>query len=182
MYFWIKVLGASFGPPHTPVAEECIAIHYNAENWKGIYDIVLRQFGLEVQIPLVFMPTLPNDPRPACLVWKKDFDTALRRRSRSRLIALGINPYFLNRASYHAIISMFAHECAHIVLELEKHPLRKCEKFVDLTAMYFGFCEHFLFGQRYTARFENNSKYSCGYLTHLERAYAARRLGHTFAI
>ncbi len=182
MLFWINVLNASFGAPHIPIAEGEIAQHYNTEDWYGMYKIVLSQYGLNVQVPLVYIPVLPDDPRPACLIWKKDFHAALRRRTKSRLVALGINPHFLNRASYHAIVSMFAHECAHIVLELEKHPLRKCEKFVDLTAMHFGFCEHFLLGQRYTARFESNSEYSCGYLTHLERAYAARRLGHTFAI
>lgn len=178
MHFWLKVLRASFGGARIPIAEECIAKHYNAENWCGIYHNVLKQFELDVQIPLVYIPALPDDPRPACLIWKKDFHAALRRRTKSRLIALGINQHFLNRASYHAIMTMFAHECAHILLESTNHPLRACEKFVDLTAMHFGFCEHFLIGQRYTARWEKNAEYSCGYLTHIERAYAARHLGY----
>jgi len=32
-----------------------------------------------------------------------------------------------------------AHELSHVVLESIKHPLRKCEKAVDLTAMLLGF-------------------------------------------
>jgi hypothetical protein len=46
---------------------------------------------------------------------------------------------FLERSTYDQASSAIAHELSHVILESIKHPLRKCEKAVDLTAMLLGF-------------------------------------------
>jgi hypothetical protein len=46
---------------------------------------------------------------------------------------------FLDQSAYDQIAIAIAHELSHIVLESIRHPLRRCEKAVDLTAMLLGF-------------------------------------------
>lgn len=46
---------------------------------------------------------------------------------------------FLDQSTYDQIAIVIAHELSHIVLNSIKHPLRGCEKAVDLTAMLLGF-------------------------------------------
>jgi hypothetical protein len=46
---------------------------------------------------------------------------------------------FLQQSAYDQIAIAIAHELSHIVLDSIKHPLRRCEKAVDLTAMLLGF-------------------------------------------
>lgn len=178
MRFWINVLNVSFGEPRVLIDSGVIAQHYNIENWCGMYQSVLQQFGLRVAVPFVLVQNMPHKSRPAYLVWKDDFHTALTRRTTRRLAALCVNTEFLNHASYYATVIMLAHECAHILLESKNHPLRAYEKFVDLTAMHFGFSEYFLYGSHCVAHNEDNNVYGYGYLNETEHAYAARHLGY----
>jgi hypothetical protein len=46
---------------------------------------------------------------------------------------------FLEQSPFDEVSMGIAHELSHLVLDSVKHPLRRCEKAVDLTAMMLGF-------------------------------------------
>ena len=65
--------------------------------------------------------------------WKLRLDIYLRRS-------------FLERSAYDQVTAAIAHELSHIILDSIKHPLRRCEKAVDLTAMLLGFSQVYASG------------------------------------
>lgn len=56
----------------------------------------------------------------------------------------------LSRAPFSTRVYAIAHECAHLVLESIRHPLRESERAVDVTAMVMGFAEYTTAGASYT--------------------------------
>jgi Putative peptidoglycan binding domain len=79
--------------------------------------------------------------------------------------------------SYDRTAMVVAHELSHIVLESIRHPLKKCEKAVDLTAMLLGFSRIYELACHKELRAGNTINISAlGYLTQAEVAHAARLL------
>jgi hypothetical protein len=79
--------------------------------------------------------------------------------------------------SYDRAAMAVAHELSHIILESIGHPLRRCEKAVDLTAMLLGFsrvCELACHKEQRVGNTINIS--TVGYLTQDEVAHAIRLL------
>lgn len=173
--YWMNVLNATFGEPRVPVTDDYIAAQFSIENWSAVWGAVQSQFELRVFVPLILVGNMPLEQEPARLVMHGDFQTALIRPTGRTFAALCVGTEFLQNASYSATVAMFAHECAHILLESKEHPFRLSEKFIDLTAMYFGFGEHFVRSQRYTTQDGAHTR-KCGYLTETERVYATRHL------
>ncbi|MBI2030515.1 hypothetical protein HYT05_02740 [Candidatus Kaiserbacteria bacterium] len=56
----------------------------------------------------------------------------------------------LSRAPFSTRVYAIAHECAHLVLESIRHPLRESERAVDVTAMVMGFAEYATAGASYS--------------------------------
>jgi hypothetical protein len=69
---------------------------------------------------------------------------------------------FLLQSSYDEIAIAIAHELSHVALDSIHHPLRGCEKAVDLTAMLLGFRRLYLTGSE---KQENNIIHRLGYLS-----------------
>jgi hypothetical protein len=76
---------------------------------------------------------------------------------------------FLATSTYEKAAIAIAHELSHVVLESIRHPLRKEEKAVDLTAMLLGFSWLYEIGSRTAIRISpTKSKKFCAGLPELE--------------
>jgi hypothetical protein len=71
---------------------------------------------------------------------------------------------FIEQAYDEAAVAI-AHELSHVVLESIRHPMRRCEKVVDLTAMLLGFRSLYASGSHKEQHFGNTISFrSIGYL------------------
>ena len=74
---------------------------------------------------------------------------------------------FLEQRPFDEVSIGIAHELSHLVLDSIKHPLRHCEKAVDLTAMMLGFRRLFATGTYKEIRHQNHLEVrQQGYLSH----------------
>jgi hypothetical protein len=88
-------------------------------------------------------------------------------------ITMFIRKSFLEESKFDQAAIAIAHELSHVVLESIGHPLRGCEKAVDLTAMLLGFCQLYATGSYKEERSRNSTRYrTLGYLSPEEVALA----------
>lgn len=84
----------------------------------------------------------------------------------------------LERHTFDQVAIVIAHELSHVVLDSIRHPLRREEKAVDLTAMLLGFRRLYMSGAHREARSGNIVRtQTFGYLSHEEVRYADDILG-----
>jgi hypothetical protein len=73
---------------------------------------------------------------------------------------------FLAASAYDQVAIMIAHELSHVVLDSIRHPLKRVEKAVDLTAMLLGFRHLYISGAHKSEQTGNRiDTHSIGYLS-----------------
>jgi hypothetical protein len=86
---------------------------------------------------------------------------------------------FLEQSPFDEVSMGIAHELSHLVLDSINHPLRGCEKAVDLTAMMLGFRSLFVTGIYKEMRLKDHIAIrQLGYLTPEEVRQADQIIGH----
>jgi hypothetical protein len=111
---------------------------HGAQDYQGMLELIKRTMNIEGRLVVAWVNSGGPDA-PAWVEMPIDMPFYGTKEFREMPIKMSIRKAFLEQSSYDQIAIMFAHELSHIVLNSIKHPLRECEKAVDLTAMLLGF-------------------------------------------
>jgi hypothetical protein len=77
--------------------------------------------------------------QPLGMITERDNARSGGEAFRQLRIDILLRKSFLEQSPFDEVSMGIAHELSHLVLDSIKHPLRRCEKAVDLTAMMLGF-------------------------------------------
>jgi hypothetical protein len=127
-----------------PIPAVGIKSLHKAQDYKGIVRLIKRAMNIEdVTFQVVWVPhgaanKGEHKDSPAWVELPPDMPLYGTKTFKDMTIKMYFRKEFFERAYDEAAVSV-AHEFSHIVLESMRHPLRKCEKVVDLTAMLLGF-------------------------------------------
>ena len=114
-----------------------------ARDHKGIIRLVKRLMNIEaVTFQVFWVPdgaasNVPKDV-PAWVELPREMPLYGSKEFKEMTIKMFFRKSFFQQAYDQAAFAV-AHELSHVVLESIRHPLRKCEKAVDMTAMLLGF-------------------------------------------
>jgi hypothetical protein len=117
---------------------------HRAQDDKGIVQLIKRLMNIEaIKFQVVWVPDgaaqeggMKN--APAWIEMPRDMPFYRSKEFSEMTIRIYFRRSFF-RQSYDRAVQSVAHELSHVVLESIRHPLRKCEKAVDITAMLLGF-------------------------------------------
>jgi hypothetical protein len=166
---WVNALTKSFGKARQPKNIATLRSAYSTKEFNGLVGCMLDQFHLDMRMRIgrVSVPHASGSQiwisMPAILPIYGSGEF------RKVLVTLYVYRTYLLEEPLESIIAAVAHECSHVVLNAINHPLRSYEKVVDLTGMFFGYSEYFL----YQPRCVGNHITLDGYLTMEERQFAA---------
>jgi hypothetical protein len=117
---------------------------HRARDHKAIVQIVKRLMNIEEITFKVFWVSdgAAQDPNlrdaPAWVKLPSEMPFYGSKEFRQMTIEIFFRKSFFEQSYDRAILAV-AHELSHVVLESIRHPLRKCEKAVDMTVMLLGF-------------------------------------------
>jgi hypothetical protein len=100
--------------------------------------------NVDVSLRIVWVPegaaeTGATKGAPAWISVPKEMPAYGTKAFKDMRLDLHLRRSLLQRSSHDRIAIAIAHELSHVVLDSIHHPLRGCEKAVDLTAMLLGF-------------------------------------------
>ena len=148
----LATLERSFGPPRKLVSKVDLDIEYRTEDLAGLV-VFIANHMLGIKRPKIRLglvkrggpkraPAWIEIPEPCPIYGTANFN--------SLTLTVCFRKHFVLDAPLATLVSSIAHEMAHVVLNSTSHMRRKDEKFVDLTAMHFGFAEMFSQGKVYS--------------------------------
>ena len=159
-----------FVPP-VPVGElKCL---HKVRDYGGMVRLIRHTMNVQVGLRVVWTNSGGEDS-PAWVTMPDNMPFYGSKEFRELTIPMHFKKRFLEASAYDQVAIAIAHELSHVVLESLKHPLRRCEKAVDLTAMLLGFSGLYESGGRTEKRVGNTIQRSqIGYLTadELQKAY-----------
>jgi hypothetical protein len=115
-----------------------------ARDYKGMVRLIKKTMNVETDIHVLWVlegaaNTGSAKDAPAWVNIPSEMPPYGSKPFREMRLDIFLRRSFLETSAYDQIAITIAHELSHIVLESIKHPLRRCEKAVDLTAMLLGF-------------------------------------------
>jgi hypothetical protein len=150
------------------------ALH-SAGDYGGMVQLIRRTMNVQVNLKLVWTSSGSEDV-PAWIEMPKDMPFYGSKEFHELTVTMTIRKQFMASSTYDRAAIAVAHEFSHVVLNSLRHPLRNCEKAVDLTAMVLGFSALYASGGYTETRIGNTIRQSqLGYLTS-DELRAARRL------
>jgi hypothetical protein len=127
-----------------PIPVEELKYLHKTRDHKGIVRLVKRAMNIEDITFQVFWvpPCAANEgelkDRPAWVELPRDMPFFGTQPFKELIIKMFFRKELFDQA-YDEAAAAVAHELSHVVLESIQHPLRSCEKVVDLAAMLLGF-------------------------------------------
>jgi hypothetical protein len=155
-----------------PVNLAGLALLHSARDDKGIIRVVKRLMNIEaITFQVIWVPdgaAQNHKDAPAWVEMPPDMPFYGSKEFKEMTIKMFFRKSFFQRSYDRAILAV-AHELSHVVLESIRHPLRKCEKAVDMTAMLLGFSHLYEAASHKEERIGNTiSIDTLGYLTREE--------------
>ena len=143
---WLRQLTNSLGDPRMPVDAKEIEALYREQDYNGMLLTVKKQLRLNMRLVLGLVNNETDGPLtrtgtrpPAWTTWPEDLPPFWDPRFKDALVTVYIRRSFIADVPASRLTIAMAHELSHIVLEALRHPLRKVEEAVDLTAMLLGY-------------------------------------------
>ena len=126
--------------PPIPV-RELTSLH-TRRDYEGMVRLIKKTMNIEVRLVVAWVnsggtPTMKD--APAWIQLPPNMPFYGSEAFRGLKITMFLRKSFLEQSKYDQAAIAIAHELSHVVLESIGHPLRGCEKAVDLTAMLLGF-------------------------------------------
>jgi hypothetical protein len=163
-------------PCVSPVPVRALKSLHKARDYTGMVRLVRRAMNVEIKLRV----GLVNSGTAAWIKMPPQMPFFGSEGFRELMITIYFRRSFLEESTYGQVAIAIAHELAHVVLESIRHPLCKCEKAVDLTAMILGFSHLYESHARTERRRGNEIKLSdLGYLSAPELKTAYRLLTPT---
>jgi hypothetical protein len=152
-----------------PVNLAGLALLHSARDRKGIIRVVKRLMNIEaITFQVIWVPDGAAQNPPAWVEIPADMPFYGSKEFKEMTIKMFFRQSFFH-GSYDRAILAAAHELSHVVLESIRHPLRKCEKAVDMTAMLLGFRDLYQTASHKEERIGNTIRIeTLGYLTREE--------------
>jgi hypothetical protein len=154
-----------------PVPIGALKSLHSARDYKGMVRLIKKTMNVEIDLRIVWVSegdakigSVKDAPAWVDLPGKMPaYGSDAFRKSR---LDIYLRRSFLERSAYDQVTAAIAHELSHIILDSIEHPLRRCEKAVDLTAMLFGFSQVYASGT-HTVQQEYNRivTHELGYLS-----------------
>ena len=159
-----------------PVPVQALKALHTARNYGRLVQLIRRTMNVQVNLKLVWTSSGTEDV-PAWVETPKNMPFYGSKEFRELTITMTIRKPFMASSTYDRAAIVVAHEFSHVVLNSIRHPLRNCEKAVDLTAMLLGFSALYESGAHTAQRIGNTIRSSqLGYLTADELRTAHRLL------
>ncbi len=160
-----KGLKRSFGLK-PPIPEENIRRLYDAKDYHGLTGAIMSYMHIDLRVNLALVNSggLKN---PAWIKFTDPLPPIYSPLYRNTFVTVYLRRDFLASAGFESVVLAISHELSHVILESERHGLRKIEVAVDLNAMLFGFRDFYMTG----AQMKNGER--IGYLTQEEISYAS---------
>jgi Putative peptidoglycan binding domain len=133
--------------------------------------LIKKTMNVEVDIRVLWVPesavnTGPAKDAPAWVSMPAEMPPYGSKSFSQMRLDMYLRKSFLAQSAYDQIAIAIAHELSHMVLDSIKHPLRRCEKAVDLTAMLLGFRSLYGSGSQKERRSQQRATiHQLGYLT-----------------
>lgn len=125
-----------------PIPVRSIKLLHKAKDHKGIIRLIKKAMNIEdVTFVVHLVPKGAAIEKRNAAAWV-EIPPNMPRYGSDEFKKMTIKMYFRKsffEKAYDEAAVVVAHELSHVVLEFIKHPLRRCEKAVDLTAMLLGF-------------------------------------------
>jgi hypothetical protein len=155
-----------------PVNLAGLALLHSAADRKGIIRVVKRLMNIEaITFQVIWVPdgaAQNHKDAPAWVEMPPDMPFYGSKEFKEMTIKMFFRKSFFQRSYDRAILAV-AHELSHVVLESIRHPLRRCEKAVDMTAMLLGFSHLYEAASHKEERIGNTIRIeTLGYLTREE--------------
>jgi hypothetical protein len=165
-----------------PIPTAALKSLHKAQDYKGMVKLIKRAMNIEdVTFLVVWVPdgaekTGKHKDAAAWVNLPNEMPSYGTKAFKEMTIKMFFRRSFIEQA-YDETAVAIAHELSHVVLESIRHPLRRCEKVVDLTAMLLGFRNLYASGSHKERHFGNRvSIRSIGYLRQEEIDRANRFL------
>jgi uncharacterized protein YecT (DUF1311 family) len=126
-------------PQVPPISGWGLKSLHEARDYEGMVRLVRKTMNVEVKLKVGWVNSGGNENAPAWIKLPSEMPIYGSRQFREMTLEVFFRKSFLEQSTYDQVASAVAHELSHVVLESIRHPLRKCEKAVDLTAMLLGF-------------------------------------------
>jgi hypothetical protein len=126
--------------PHVPPISgwELKSLH-EARDYEGMVRLVRKIMNVEVKLKIGWVNSGGPKDAVAWVLLFPDMPLHGTKEFKEMTVTICLRKSLLKERTSDQISITIAHELSHIVLESIRHPLRKCEKAVDLTAMLLGF-------------------------------------------
>lgn len=156
-------------PRVSPIPEDTLRSLHAAQDYKGFVAFIKKTMKIECRLIVAWInsgapkgmeeaPAWIRTPSPMPIYGTKAF--------RELTLTMFLRKSKLEQWSYDQMAIVVAHELSHVVLNSIGHPLRGCEKAVDLTAMVLGFRRLYASGSYKEQGLQNSkSSYQLGYLS-----------------
>jgi hypothetical protein len=162
-----------FLPPVPPVPKSVLKSLHNTRDFKGMVQLIKRAMNIgDVTFHVFLVAEGAKKEMQDAMAWV-ELPREMPFFGTNEFKQMTINFFFrkplLEQSTYDQVAICIAHEMSHVVLDSIRHPLRRCEKAVDLTAMLLGFRVLYRSGQYKEVRSGNKiSIRDQGYLTEHE--------------
>jgi hypothetical protein len=167
-------------PQVPPVPVDALKALHRQSDYEGMVRLILRAMNLDVRLVVGWVNSggpKGHEQAPAWVSLADNMPFYGTPEFKKLTLKMFVRKSFLAQSSYAQAAITIAHELSHIVLDSVRHPLRREEKAVDLTAMLLGFSELYRRGAVEKEYFQNCTNIrQLGYLSEAELDAACRIL------
>jgi Putative peptidoglycan binding domain len=131
-------------PAVPPISTNQLRALHASRDYKGMVRLIKYAMNIETDIRVVWVSEGEAEDAkikhaPAWIRLPSEMPPYGSEAFRQLRIDIFLRRSFLEQSAFDEVSIGIAHELSHLVLDSIKHPLRRCEKAVDLTAMMLGF-------------------------------------------
>jgi hypothetical protein len=165
--------------PHVPpVPEQKLRALHRERDYEGMVRLIRSTMNVDVRLRIGWVNSGGPNNAPAWIQLPVEMPGYGTAAFKELTLDLFIRKSFLETSTYQRAAIVIAHELSHVVLESIRHPLRKEEKAVDLTAMLLGFSRLYQAGSHTVERLDANNTLlrKTGYLSEDEIKATSRLL------
>jgi hypothetical protein len=156
-------------PRVPPIPEDALRSLHAAQDYKGVVALIKKTMKIECRLVVAWVnsgATKGMEEAPAWIRTPDPMPIYGTKAFRELTLTMFLRKSKLEQWSHDQMAIVVAHELSHVVLNSIGHPLRGCEKAVDLTAMVLGFQRLYVSGSYKEQRLQNSkSSYQLGYLS-----------------
>lgn len=165
-----------------PIPVDALHSLHKAQDYKGMVQFIKKWMNIEdVTFRVLWVPDGAANKgaqkdAPGWVKLPPEMPFYGTKEFREMTLEICFRKSFLARSTYDQVAIVIAHELSHVVLDFIRHPLRRMEMAVDLTAMLLGFRLLYKSGCYKEKRLQNCiDKQSIGYLS-LEEVQLANKI------